>query len=290
MPHKFNAKAFAPWAAPRRMSRGGPLKYSDLAITICLTLGMVRKFLLRQTPGLMRGVVRLMGLEISVPDFSTLSRRCGGPSLPANPRGKSTEPIHLVVDSTGVKIFGESEWQQNMHKTKAKRKSWRILHLGLDLTSGEIICADLTIDNVGDPAALPGLLDQVDAPVTRFLADGAYGGAPTSDLPKVCFGDTVKVLIPPPKNAMPSPQSARDPSLRDRHIAETHARGRPAWQASDGYNQRSRADAHPSWTAAQSTDGQGMGRWKGVIGSKLKAPNIGNQVVEVRIGVNVSTK
>lgn len=273
----ISSEALALWAAPRRMSRGGQLKYSDMAITICLTLGIVYKLPLRQTQGLMRGVVRLMGLDISVPDFSTLSRRGQVLSFPAMPRAKRTEPVHLVVDSTGLKIFGEGEWQQKKHKTKANRRSWRKLHLGLDLTSGEIICADLTMDNVGDPTALPGLLDQVDGPVTRFLADGAYDGAPTSDLLKAHFGDAVEVIIPPPKNAIPSPQSEHDPSQRDRHIAEIRARGRLAWQSSSGYNQRSRGETQ-------------MGRWKGVIGPKLKARNFENQKTEVRISVGVLNK
>ena len=265
------------WAAPRRLSRGGQPKYSDLAIAICLTLGVVYKQPLRQTQGLMRGIVRLMGLDISVPDFSTLSRRSRGLSIPAKPRARRTEPVHLVVDSTGLKIFGEGEWLQNKYKTKAKRKSWRKLHLGVDLLSGEIICSDLTTDDVGDPTALRGLLDQVDGPVTRFLADGAYDGLPTSDLLTARFGDAVEVIIPPPKNAIPSPKSTHDPTLRDRHIAEIHAHGRIAWQVSSGYNQRSRGEAQ-------------MGRWKGVIGPKLKARCFESQKTEVRIGVSVLNK
>jgi hypothetical protein len=73
---------------------------------------------------------------------------------------------HLVVDSTGLKIFGEGEWLLNRHNIKAKRKSWRKLHLGLDLMSGDIVCSDLTTDDVGDPTALPSLLSQIDADVT----------------------------------------------------------------------------------------------------------------------------
>ena len=85
--------------------------------------------------------------------------------------------VHLVVDSTGLKIFGEGEWLAQKHKIKGIRRRWRKLHLGLDLFSGAIVCADLTHDEVGDSTALPGLLDQLDAPVTGFLADGAYDGA-----------------------------------------------------------------------------------------------------------------
>lgn len=273
----FTTDAHELWTAPDRISRGGRPKYSDLAITICLTLGVVYKQPLRQTQGLMRSVAALMGLEISVPDFSTLSRRGQSLILPKMPQTRRGQPVHLVVDSTGLKIFGEGEWLQDKHKTKAKRKSWRKLHLGLDLRTGEIVCADLTKDDVGDPTALPGLLDQIDGPVSRFLADGAYDGTPTSDLLKAHFGEAVEVIIPPPKPAVPSPQSMRDPSQRDRHIAEIHARGRLAWQVNSGYNQRSRAETQ-------------MGRWKGVIGPKLKARSFENQKTEARIAVTVLNK
>ena len=157
-------------AAPRRVSRGGQPRYSDMAITMCLTLGMVYKLALRQTQGLMRSISKRMQLEIPVPDFSTLSRRRRDLSLPIRPKVKRANPAHLAVDSTGLKIFCEGEWQQEKHKTKAKRRSWRKLHLDLDLASGDIICAAPTLDNVGDTTTLPELLDQVDAPVSRFPA------------------------------------------------------------------------------------------------------------------------
>ena len=273
----LSASAQNDWVAPRRETRGGQPRYSDLAITMCLTLGEVYKLPLRQTQGLMRSIAKLMHLEISVPDFSTLSRRGRDIILPARRRNKSTDPTHLVVDSTGLKIFGEGEWLQNKHKTKAKRRSWRKLHLGLDLVSGEIICANLTLDDVGDTSVLPDLLDQVDGPVTRFLADGAYDGAPSRDLLWARFGETVEIIIPPPKNAVPSPQSTNNPTLRDQHISETQTRGRLAWQIKSGYNQRSRVETQ-------------MGRWKAVIGSKLKARSFKNQQTEVRIGVTILNK
>jgi hypothetical protein len=194
-------EALGQWLAPRRTTRGGQPIYSDMAITMCLTLGMVYKLPLRQTQGLMRTIARLVGLDIPVPVYSTL-------------------------------------------------------------------------DNIGDPSALPDLFDQIDDPVSRFLADGAYDGKPASDLLKARFGDAVEIIIPPPKNAIPSPQSMTNPTPRDRHIAEIHARGRLAWQANSGYNQRSRAEAQ-------------IGRWKGVIGPKLKSRTLENQRTEARIGVQV---
>jgi hypothetical protein len=222
----------------------------------------------------MRSIARLLGVGIAVPDFSTLSRRGNGLTLRPKPKSKCDKPVQLVVDSTGLKIFGEGDWLEQKHKTKRKRRSWRKLHLGLDLVSGEIVCSDLTKDDVGDPTALPGLLDQVDGPIDRFLADGAYDGEPTSDLLAARFGSTIEVTIPPPRNAIPSPSAAYNPTARDRAIAQFKARGRMAWQKSSGYNQRSRGEAQ-------------MGRWKTVIGPKLKARTFENQKTEARIGVRV---
>jgi len=273
----ITADARTHWAAPRRGSPGGQRRYSDLAITLCLTIGMVYKLPLRQTQGLMRSISKLMKLDVPVPDFSTLSRRGRGLSLPAAPKTTRSDPVHLAIDSTGLKIFGEGEWLQKKHKTKEKRKSWRKLHLGLDLATGEIICAALTLDNVGDTTALPELVDQIDAPVSRFLADGAYDGVPTDNLLQARIGETVEIIIPPPKNAALRTQSAHDPTFRDRRITEIQARGRMAWQSNSGYNQRSRIETQ-------------MGRWKTVIGPKLKARRFENQQTEARIGVTILNK
>ena len=267
-------EALGLWSAPRRTTRGGQPRYSDLAIELCLTLGVVFRQPLRQTQGLMGSIAKLLGVEIAVPDFSTLSRRGNGLVLLAKPRLANSLPVHLVVDSTGLKIFGEGEWLEKKHKTKRKRRSWRKLHLGLDLVSGEIVCADLTTDDVGDPTALPDLLDQVDGPVACFLADGAYDGSSTRDLLAERFGSTIEVTIPPPKNAALSLDAAQHPTVCDRHIVEIQVHGRMAWQKTSGYNQRSRIETL-------------MGRWKAVIGPRLKARTFETQKTETKIGVRV---
>ena len=266
--------ALAVWSAPRRTTPGGQPVYSDLAIEMCLTLRMVFKQPLRQTEGLMRSISKLMGVDIAVPHFTTMSRRSNRLSLPPKTASKTTKPVQLVVDSTGLKIFGEGEWLEEKHKTKGKRRAWRKLHLGLDLVSGEIVCSDLTTDDIGDPTALPGLLDQIDGPVEKFLADGAYDGEPTVMALTDRFGPLIEVTIPPPKNAVLSPDASRNPSIRDRHIAEIEADGRMAWQKSSGYNQRSRIETQIS-------------RWKAVIESKLKARSFENQKTEAKIGVRI---
>ncbi len=262
------------WSAPRRTSRGGQRRYSDLAIETCLMLRTAYHLGLRQTQGLMGSIGTLMGLDIRVPDYSTLSRRANGVSIAQVMRQAGSVPIHLVVDSTGLKIFGEGEWLAQKHNTKGIRRRWRKLHLGLDLASGAIVCAALTHDNVGDSTALPGLLDQLDAPVTGFLADGAYDGASTRNLLRQRYGETLDVVIPPPKDAVIRLQSARDATVRDRHIAQIRSNGCIAWQTATGYNQRSRIETQ-------------MGRWKSVIGPKLKSRSFSRQITEVQLGRKV---
>ena len=119
-----------------------------------------------------------------------------------------------------------------------------------------------------------GLMDQLDAPVTGFLADGAYDGASTRDLLRERYGETLDVVIPPPKNAVIRPQSARDPTVRGRHIAQIRSNGRMAWQLATGYNQRSRIETQ-------------IGRWKSVIGPKLKSRSFSRQITEIKVGQKV---
>ena len=114
----------------------------------------------------------------------------------------------------------------------------------------------------------------LDAPVTGFLDDGAYDGASTRDLLRERYGETLDVGIPPPKNAVIRPQSARGPTVRDRHIAQIRSNGRMAWQAATGYNQRSRIETQ-------------IGRWKSVIGPKLKSRSFSRQITEIQVGQKV---
>ena len=265
------------WRADKRDTPDCRPVYSDIAICVCLTLRQVYHQPLRQTQGLMRGLVVIMGIDVSMPDYSTLSRRGSGLKLPECSKIHRSGPIHLVVDSTGLKIFGEGEWLHNKHNVQPKRKSWRKLHLGLDLNTGEIVYTYLTKDDVGDPKALPELLDQLEIPVSRFLADGAYDGAPTSDLLMERFVKDVEIIIPPPITAVVSPKAARDPTPRDKHMAEIAQRGRMGWQVRCGYNQRSRAEAQ-------------IGRWKMVIRPKMHARKFDNQKTEPKIATHILNK
>ncbi|WP_244283509.1 IS5 family transposase [Pseudovibrio sp. Tun.PSC04-5.I4] len=191
------------WFAPKNQRRGQPAKFSELTIETCLQIRVVFGLALRQTQGFVRSVFHLMELVLPVPDFSTLSRRADGLKL-SNPKLRTnSEPIALVIDGTGVKIFGAGEWQETKHGTRIKRRTWRKLHLCLDLNTGEIVCSELTEDTVSDPTAVPDLLDQIEDTVATFLGDDAYDGTPVRQELADRFED-IEVIIPPPKTVAPA--------------------------------------------------------------------------------------
>src|SRR5918995_525568 len=167
----FTDEAIEAWAAEPRTTRGGQPWYSALAILTALTLQAVFRLAYRQTEGLIGSVIGLLGLTLRVPDHTTLSRRAATLEVP-RPRS-SAEPMHLLVDSTGLKLCGAGEWLIEKHGTRTRR-SWRKLHLGVDADTGQIVAATLTTNDVDDGAQTDPLLDQVTGPVASVTGDGAY--------------------------------------------------------------------------------------------------------------------
>lgn len=154
--------------------RGRQPGYSDAAIQTCLTLKVLFGFALRQTTGFVESLLRLAGLAWSVPDFSTLSRRQKSLTVDIPYRG-SDGPLHLLIDSTGIKVEGEGEWHTRKHGA-SKHRIWRKLLIAIDEGSLEIRAVDITGHDVGDAPILPALLAQIPAEeeIARVTADGAY--------------------------------------------------------------------------------------------------------------------
>jgi hypothetical protein len=165
------------WAAEPRTTRGGQPWYSPLAILTALTIRTVFRLAYRQAEGLLGSVVGLLGLALPVPDHTTLSRRAATLEVPRSRTGSSgagadSEPMHLLVDSTGLKLCGKGEWLLEKHGTQTRR-SWRTLHLGVDADTGQIVASLLTPKDVDDASQVDPLLDQVAGPVASFTGDGA---------------------------------------------------------------------------------------------------------------------
>ena len=169
----FTDEAIGAWAAEPRTTRSGQPWYSELAILTALTLRAVFRLALRQTEGLIGSIIRLLGLDLPVPDHTTLSRRAATLEVPRPRSGSPAEPVHLLVDSTGLKLCGPGEWLVEKHGTKTRR-SWRKLHLGRDADTGQIVAATLTTHDVDDGSQVGPLLDQVDGQIASFIGDGAY--------------------------------------------------------------------------------------------------------------------
>ena len=168
----FTDEAIAAWRAEPRTTPGGQPCYSALAITTALTLRAVFRLALRQTEGLIGSIIALLGLALAVPDHSTMSRRSKTLERPPLRRSEGG-PLHLRVDSTGLKLGGAGEWLVEKHGA-SRRRSWRKLHIGVDAGSGEIVAIELTRKDVDDAARTEALLDQITDPLASFTADGAY--------------------------------------------------------------------------------------------------------------------
>lgn len=174
----FSDEAVERWRAETRSTPGGQRTYSDLAILTALTLRAVYRLALRQTEGLVASLVQLLGLDLAVPDHSTLSRRAKTVTVLA-PLATANKPVRLLVDSTGVKLCGPGDWLVEKHGTR-RRRAWRKLHIGLDAATGRIVAATLTDHDVDDASQVGPLLNQIAEPLEAVIADGATTRAPST--------------------------------------------------------------------------------------------------------------
>ena len=230
----FTEAAVAAWRAEPRTTPGGRPHYSALAITTALTLRAVFRLALRQTEGLIGSIIRLLGLDLAVPDHSTLSRRAKTLQVPSPRSG--TEPMHLLVDSTGLKFCGPGEWLLEKHGSRTRR-SWRKMHIGVDADTGQIVAAELTAPDIDDGSQVGPLLDQVAAPIASFTGDGAYDRDDVYGAMAERYPDAA-VIVPPRSSAVPSGTAETAPTPRDRHLEAIAEHGRMGWQKASGYNWR----------------------------------------------------
>jgi Transposase DDE domain len=255
----------------RTGQRGAPRTYTDTAISTSLTLKVVYRLPLRATEGLLSSLLKLMGLtQLPVPDHSTLCRRQKTLEV-ALPQQRKGQALHVVVDATGCKIYGEGEWKVRQHGI-SKRRTWRKLHLAVDEASGQILGAVLSTNDVADSAALPSLLEQVEEPIAQLSGDGGYDKRLCYDMLRKHQeeqGEPLRVTIPPRHGARiwQHGNSKAQRLARDENLRRVRQVGRQKWKEESGYHRRSLAET-------------AMSRFKTIFDDKLSARVFESQAAE----------
>ncbi len=222
----------------RTGNRGKPRFYSDQAITCALRLREVYRLPLRATEGLLRSLVALLGADVAVPCYTTLCRRQTG--LAVELFTPTAEPLHLVIDGTGLKVFGDGEWKARQHGV-SKRRTWRKVHLAVDQKTGQVQAAATTTNSISDGQVLPLLLEQIMQPIGQVSADGGYDR-------RTCYEAIAerqaKAAIPPRRGAKiwQHGNSEQERLARDENLRRIRQVGRIRWKQESGYHRRSLAE------------------------------------------------
>ena len=259
--------AKAGWLHQGPQQRGHPVIFSDTAIETALTIRAVYHLPLRQTEGFLLSIFDLLNIDLPVPDYTTISKRAGDLLVDLPVRG-SAEPIHIVIDSTGLKVYGEGEWKVKMHG-KSKRRAWRKLHLGVNPCTGEVEAEELTEAYTDDAKQVEGLLAQIDQEIDLAAMDGAYD---EHRIHALLAEQGTKGLIPTSKDARIKKRgNATGPPLpRDEILRAIRSLGRSGWKEQSGYHMRSLAE-------------NAVYRQKTIFGSNLRSRCFENQKTEARI-------
>ena len=233
-------EATAAWAYTGPRQRGAQFEYSDQAIEAVLTLKEVFHLTNRAAEGLVRSVFALMQVSLAVPDHSTLSRR--GRTVQIRLPKRARGPLQVVMDSSGLKVFGEGEWKVRQHGW-SKRRTWRKIHLSVDAASGEVQAAMLSTAGVSDAEMVEPMLAQIDEPLERLTADGAYDKRAVYASMQA-HASATKIVIPPRRNARiwQHGNTHAPPHLRDEVLRFMRVHGRSKWKEVSGYHQRSLAE------------------------------------------------
>ena len=259
--------AIAAWEAVGVGKCGGQLQYSDLAIETALTLRLIFHLPLRQTEGFLTSIFGMLGLDLSAPDHTTLSRRGQHLDLPLR-RAPTGAGLHLIVDSTGLSIVGEGEWAAAKHGGRGRR-GWKKLHFGVD-RSGVIVARALTEASVDDATTGITLIEAVDGALGQVTADAAYD---TIGFYEAAGARGATVVVPPTSTAHVSRHGPRS-SARDRTILAVKEIGQRRWKKTSGYHGQARVE-------------NAFFRYTSIIGDSLRACSPAGRGTEVDLACNI---
>jgi hypothetical protein len=255
--------------------RGRSFIYSDTYIELALTIRTLFHLPLRATQGFLEGLIFLLRLNLRVSHYSRLSRRAGAINMQLNTlKNTGKKPTDLVVDSTGLKIFGEGEWKIRTHG-KQKRRTWRKYHVSINPATHEVTAIELTKANVHDCMILPVLLS-TQKHLGNVYADGAYSFKEGFDA-IAQSGGVPSIPIRSGTTLVTKELSAGE-ELRNKLLQDIwNAGGRSAWKKSSGHHRRSLVETH-------------MFRLKTILGGTLRGRKFANQQTEAKIMANILNK
>jgi IS5 family transposase len=249
--------------------RGAQRFYSDMAIMMMASLQQIYRLPLRATQGLLGSIFQMMDLELALPHYSTLARRRRTLSIEL-PRLSCREPIDLLVDSTGIKVYGNGEWMRlQHHKGKpAKHRRWRRLHIAVDAETLSMVAAEVTDNDVTDGQMLPVLLDAV--PSVRLRQVTAEAGYDKRSCYAAIATRCARATIRPRKNAKiwKHGNTAGKRLDRDENLRMIRQRGRKQWKRLSGYSVRALVETTIS-------------RLKMIFGDRVRSHHLDAQRAEI---------
>lgn len=258
------------WHASAPGKRGRTPTFSDAAIQFCLTIKCLFNLALRQAVGMVQSLLKLAGLDWPTPDYSTVCRRQKHLQV-VIPCCPSTTGLHLLIDSTGIKMLGEGEWKTKKHGAEYRRQ-WRKVHLGIDAQTLEIRAIEVTDNAVGDAPMLPELLDQIPAGerIAAVSGDGAYD---TKGCHEAIAKRKAEAVIPTRKNAKPWKENRLGAHVRNEILRATRRLGRAIWRKWSGYHRRSLVETK-------------MRCFK-LLGERVMARDFDRQVAELQVRATI---
>lgn len=251
-----------------RRPRGGQVEYSDRAIECLLTLKAVFKLPYRQTEGFGQSIMALLGVKVIIPDYTTLCKRSADLTVELSP-SQVQGAKHIVVDSTGLKVYGDGEWKVRQHGY-SKRRTWRKLHLSVNEATHALEAVVLTEAGVDDAEAGGQLLDETTGSIEQVSGDGSYDKRKFYEAARE--RGVKRITVPPQRNARiwQHGNSSKPPLPRDQNLRRIRRVGRKRWKQEAGYHRRSLAET-------------AVFRFKIIFGNTLSARTLPRQITEARI-------
>jgi len=264
------------WYYQGSAQRGAQYKYSEMCIEMAMTLRVVYHLGYRQLEGFLTSLVGMLRWSVKVPDYTVINRRKKQLKINvADQIEKKGKQLYIVIDSTGLKVYGEGEWKVRQHGW-GKHRTWMKLHVAVDESTAIIESCATTTNKVDDAAMVKPLLQAVRSEVEKMAGDGAYDKIKVYDYLE---DRKIQPIIPPRKGAQIKKHGNRKGKRwsRDKNIRAIRKMGRKRWKEKSNYHRRSKAETT-------------MYRWKIIYGDKLSSRTTEHQIIEANIKCKLLNK